>query len=85
MAVGMTSSQGITQTLPVLVSGSWHLLYRLAAQKRAEERRQARRAEKQQQRLGPVKEKLAEYKAKEDATMEMLRKMAEERKNRGAF
>ncbi|KAF7726610.1 hypothetical protein EC973_008574 [Apophysomyces ossiformis] len=53
---------------------------RLAAEKRKEERRKARREEYQQQRLAPLQGKMAEYKAKESATIEMFKRMAEEQK-----
>ncbi|KAI8371540.1 uncharacterized protein BYT42DRAFT_580631 [Radiomyces spectabilis] len=58
---------------------------RLAAQKRSEERRRERQTEKQQQRMAPLQNKMAEYKAKEDATIEMFKRMAAEQKQRGAF
>ncbi|KAI9304204.1 hypothetical protein BJ944DRAFT_164014, partial [Cunninghamella echinulata] len=51
---------------------------RLALQKRAQEKRD-------QQRLAPIKDKLQSYKQKEDATMDMFRKMAEEQKKRGGL
>ncbi|KAG0167190.1 hypothetical protein DFQ28_005687 [Apophysomyces sp. BC1034] len=53
---------------------------RLAAEKRNEERRKARRSEYQQQRFAPLQDKMAQYKAKENATIEMFKKMAEEQK-----
>ncbi|KAG2231815.1 hypothetical protein BDF21DRAFT_416265 [Thamnidium elegans] len=55
---------------------------RLAAERRANEVREARRKERQDQRLAPTLGKMDEYKAKENATMEMFRKMAEENKRR---
>lgn len=55
---------------------------RLAAERRANEKREARRKERLDQRLAPVLGKLDEYKAKENATMEMFRKMAEENKRK---
>ncbi|KAI8967497.1 hypothetical protein BDF20DRAFT_829275, partial [Mycotypha africana] len=58
---------------------------RLMAERRAKERREARQAERREQRLAPIKSKMEEYKAKEDATMAMFRKMAEEQKKRGAY
>ncbi|KAI7871772.1 hypothetical protein BDF14DRAFT_1718432, partial [Spinellus fusiger] len=58
---------------------------RLAAEKQREERRNARRNEHQQQRLAPLQAKVAEYKAKESATIEMFRKMAEEQRQRGGL
>ncbi|KAI9248945.1 hypothetical protein EDC94DRAFT_624467 [Helicostylum pulchrum] len=51
---------------------------RLAAERRAKEVRDARYKERTTQPLG----KMDEYKAKENATMEMFRKMAEENKKR---
>lgn len=59
--------------------------FRLAAEKRREERRKQRYEEKREQRLGPVRDKMAEYKAKESATIEMFKQMAEEQRRRGAF
>lgn len=59
--------------------------YRLAAERKARERREARQAERREERLAPIRNKMEEYKAKEDATMEMFRKMAQEQKNRGAY
>ncbi|KAI9485918.1 MAG: hypothetical protein EXX96DRAFT_547017 [Benjaminiella poitrasii] len=58
---------------------------RLAAERRAKENREARKQERQNQKLAPILSKMDEYKAKENATMEMFRKMAEEQKKRGAF
>lgn len=55
---------------------------RLAAERRANEVREARRKERMDQRLAPTLGKMDEYKAKENATMEMFRKMAEENKRR---
>ncbi|KAI9004813.1 hypothetical protein CLU79DRAFT_782670 [Phycomyces nitens] len=57
---------------------------RLAAEKQREERRNARKAE-YQQRYAPPQDRVAEYKAKENATIEMFRKMAEEQKRRGGL
>lgn len=57
---------------------------RLAAEKRAKEMRESRQNERREQRLAPIMDKMGEYKAKEDATMAMFKKMAEEqRRNRG--
>ncbi|CAO0801242.1 unnamed protein product [Mucor circinelloides] len=58
---------------------------RLAAERKANELRESRRAERQQQRLAPIMSKMDDYKAKEDATMAMFRQMAEERKRNGGF
>ncbi|KAI9313394.1 hypothetical protein BX666DRAFT_1864380, partial [Dichotomocladium elegans] len=57
----------------------------LAEEKRRKERRENIRAERMEQRAAPIREKMAEYKAKESATIEMFRQMAEEQKRRGAF
>ncbi|CDS09705.1 hypothetical protein LRAMOSA02382 [Lichtheimia ramosa] len=57
----------------------------LAAEKRREERRKQRYEERREQRFGPVREKMAEYKAKESATIEMFKQMAEEQRRRGAY
>lgn len=54
---------------------------RLAAERRRKEQREARRAEKR----APILNKMEEYKAKESATMEMFKKMAEEQRRRGNF
>ncbi|CAO3693295.1 unnamed protein product [Rhizopus microsporus] len=53
----------------------------LAAERRRKEQREARRAEKR----APILNKMEEYKAKESATMEMFKKMAEEQRRRGNF
>ncbi|KAL7311184.1 hypothetical protein PS15m_008972 [Mucor circinelloides] len=58
---------------------------RLAAERKANELRESRRTERQQQRLAPIMSKMDDYKAKEDATMAMFRQMAEERKRNGGF
>ncbi|KAI9269308.1 hypothetical protein BDA99DRAFT_558055 [Phascolomyces articulosus] len=58
---------------------------RLAAEKRKDEARQQRRQQRQDEKMGPMQERLAQHKAKEDATMEMFRKMAEEQKKRGGL
>lgn len=58
---------------------------RLAMEKRAKEKRQAKYEERQQQKIAPIKEKLQAFKQKEDATMEMFRKMAEEQRKRGGL
>ncbi|CAO3642183.1 unnamed protein product [Cunninghamella blakesleeana] len=58
---------------------------RLAMEKRANERRQARYEERQEQKLAPIKDKLHAFKQKEDATMDMFRKMAEEQRKRGGL
>ncbi|KAI8081714.1 uncharacterized protein BX664DRAFT_341091 [Halteromyces radiatus] len=58
---------------------------RLAIERRNQERRQARFEAKKEERMGPIKEKLADYKAKENETMAMFRKMAEEQKRRGGL
>ncbi|KAI9362253.1 hypothetical protein BD770DRAFT_382247 [Pilaira anomala] len=55
---------------------------RLAAEKRAQEKRDSRRKERTDQRLAPIMDKMDAYKAKENATMEMFRKMAEENKRK---
>lgn len=56
---------------------------RLAAEKRAKEIRESRQMERRDQRLAPIMDKMTEYKAKENATMAMFKKMADEqRKNR---
>lgn len=47
--------------------------------------RESRQAERRQQRLAPIMSKMDDYKAKENATMEMFRKMAEEQKKRGGI
>ncbi|KAL0084330.1 hypothetical protein J3Q64DRAFT_1129543 [Phycomyces blakesleeanus] len=57
---------------------------RLAAEKQREERRNTRKAE-YQKRYAPPQDRVAEYKAKENATIEMFRKMAEEQKRRGGL
>ncbi|CEP11356.1 hypothetical protein [Parasitella parasitica] len=58
---------------------------RVAAERRANEMRESRQAERRQQRLAPIMSKMDDYKAKESATMEMFRKMAEEQKRRGGI
>ncbi|KAI8639489.1 hypothetical protein BD408DRAFT_435126 [Parasitella parasitica] len=58
---------------------------RLAAERRANEKRESRQAERRQQRLAPIMSKMDDYKAKENATMEMFKKMAEEQKKRGGI
>lgn len=58
---------------------------RLAVEQRNKERRQARFEERKEQRLAPIKDKLADYKAKEDQTMALFRKMAEEQRQRGGL
>ncbi|KAG2221024.1 hypothetical protein INT45_009273 [Circinella minor] len=58
---------------------------RLAAEKRRNEMRDQRRQQRQEQKFGPIQERLAQHKAKEDATMEMFKKMAEEQKKRGGL
>lgn len=55
---------------------------RLAAERRAKEAREARQAERREQRLAPIMSKMDEYKAKENATMDMFKKMAEEQRKR---
>lgn len=51
----------------------------------AEKRREARQAEKREERMAPIRQKMDDYRAKESATMDMFRKMAEEQKKRGAY
>ncbi|KAI8347633.1 hypothetical protein EDC96DRAFT_521102 [Choanephora cucurbitarum] len=58
---------------------------RLAAERRHKERREARQAERREQKLAPIMNKMEEYKAKENATMEMFKRMAEERRANGGF
>ncbi|KAI9496523.1 hypothetical protein BDB00DRAFT_971624 [Zychaea mexicana] len=58
---------------------------KLAAEKRREEARQQRRQQRQEERYGPIQERMAQHKAKENATMEMFRKMAEDQKKRGGL
>ena len=58
---------------------------RLAAEKRKDEMREQRRQQRQEQRFGPIQERIAQHKAKENATMDMFRKMAEEQKKRGGL
>jgi hypothetical protein len=53
----------------------------LAAERRRNEIRDARR----EQRLAPILNKMDEYKAKENATMEMFKRMAEEQKRKGNY
>lgn len=55
---------------------------RLAAEKRAKEAKEARQHERREQKMAPIMSKMAEYKAKESATMEMFKKMAEEQRKR---
>jgi hypothetical protein len=55
---------------------------RLAAERRSKEAREARQSERHEQRLAPIMNKMGEYKAKESATMEMFRKMAEEQRKK---
>lgn len=55
---------------------------RLAAERRAKEVREARQSERREQRLAPIMNKMDEYKAKENATMEMFKKMAEEQRKK---
>ncbi|KAI8328992.1 hypothetical protein BC941DRAFT_385149 [Chlamydoabsidia padenii] len=68
-----------------IYGGSDDYKARLAIEQRNKERRQARFEERKEQRLGPIKDKLADYKAKEDQTMALFRKMAEEQKRRGGL
>jgi hypothetical protein len=56
---------------------------RLAAERRAREAREARQNQRKEQRLAPIMGKMDEYKAKENATMEMFKRMAEEQRKRG--
>ncbi|CAO3592729.1 unnamed protein product [Absidia cylindrospora] len=58
---------------------------RLAIEQRNKERRQARFEERKEQRLAPIKDKLADYKAKENETMALFRKMAQEQRERGGL
>ncbi|KAG2190087.1 hypothetical protein INT46_003739 [Mucor plumbeus] len=58
---------------------------RLAAERKSNEMRELRQAERRQQRLAPIMSKMDDYKAKENATMDMFKKMAEEQKKRGGF
>ncbi|KAI8974641.1 hypothetical protein BDB01DRAFT_805864 [Pilobolus umbonatus] len=58
---------------------------RLAAERRNKERMESRRNERREQRLAPILNKMDEYKAKENATMEMFKRMAEEQKKRGGL
>lgn len=55
---------------------------RLAAERRAKEARESRQAERREQRLAPIMSKMDEFKAKESATMDMFKKMAEEQRKR---
>lgn len=58
----------------------------LAAQKRREARQEERREERQRQRYGAsTQERMAQMRAKEDATMAMLREMAANRKAQGGL
>lgn len=59
--------------------------FRLAAERRRNEIRDARRAERNEQRLAPILNKMDEYKAKENATMEMFKRMAEEQRRKGNY
>lgn len=57
----------------------------MAAERRRNEIRDARRAERNEQRLAPILNKMDEFKAKENATMEMFKRMAEEQKRKGNY
>jgi hypothetical protein len=58
---------------------------RLAQERKHQERRENRMAEKREQKLAPILSKMDAYKAKEDATMAMFKQMAEEQRKRGGL
>jgi hypothetical protein len=58
---------------------------RLAQERKYKEKRENRMAEKREQKLAPILSKMDAYKAKEDATMAMFKKMAEEQRKRGGL
>ncbi|KAG1474796.1 hypothetical protein G6F56_000131 [Rhizopus delemar] len=57
----------------------------LAAERRRTQARESRQAERREQRLAPIMSKMDDYKAKENATMEMFKRMAEEQRKKGNF
>ena len=83
--MAMTLKQGRGQRHGLYKDTALMFSCRLAAERKAAELRESRRAERQQQRLAPIMSKMDDYKAKEDATMAMFRQMAEERKRNGGF
>ncbi|KAI8890595.1 hypothetical protein K501DRAFT_206632 [Backusella circina FSU 941] len=58
---------------------------RLAQERKYQGKRENRLAERREQKLAPILSKMDAYKAKEDATMAMFKKMAEEQKKRGGL
>ncbi|KAI8890515.1 hypothetical protein K501DRAFT_265969 [Backusella circina FSU 941] len=57
----------------------------LMGERKYQEKRENRLAERREQKLAPILSKMDAYKAKEDATMAMFKKMAEEQKKRGGL
>ncbi|ORX46799.1 hypothetical protein DM01DRAFT_1386132 [Hesseltinella vesiculosa] len=57
----------------------------LARERQRNESRQARRQQAEEQKRGPMQERLSEFKSKEAATMAMFRALADQQKQRGGL